>query len=192
MKEIWKDIPGYEGLYQASSFGQIKSLGAVVHVGGKWCGPKTRRKREKILAQNKNIHGYKMVSLCKNGKVRVFTVHRLVMITFSQNIHGKPQIDHIDGDRANNNLNNLRWATPSENEKWKVLRLKQEKGGIIYKYKEGNMITRKVKCVETGDIFFSASEAARYIKCSRSRITEVCSGYKGAKTARGYHFEYIN
>ena len=98
MQEIWKDIIGYEGLYQISNYGNVKSI-----------------KRDKILKPQVNGRGYLSVGLSKNGKHKTFRLNRLVMITFVGYEEGKDQVNHIDGDKTNNRLDNLEWCTQSEN-----------------------------------------------------------------------------
>lgn len=98
MIEIWKDIEGFEGLYQIGSCGNVKSV-----------------RNNIILKLNKNRCGYLLVKLCKNGKKNYFTVHRLVAKAFIPNPDSKPHIDHIDTVKTNNHVDNLRWVTPSEN-----------------------------------------------------------------------------
>ena len=98
--EIWKDIKGYEGMYQASNLGQIKSL---------------KLKKEKILKQCKNEHGYLVVNLCKNGKWKTCRVHRLIADTFIPNPENKPCVNHINGQKDDNNIKNLEFCTYSEN-----------------------------------------------------------------------------
>ena len=108
--EIWKDIKDYEGLYQISNYGNVKSL------------PKERRNRrgvyiqkEKLLSLTNTSTGYKKVELVKDGKRKGFKVHRLVAQAFIPNPDEKPQVNHIDGDKTNNYVDNLEWATASEN-----------------------------------------------------------------------------
>ena len=98
--EIWKWISGYEDLYQISNKTRVKSF----------CNGK-----EKILKQGFNMNGYPTVSLRKNGKAKTHTVHRLVSEAFIPNPENKKYIDHIDANRANVNIENLRWATQKEN-----------------------------------------------------------------------------
>ena len=97
-----KDIYGYEGRYQVSDEGIIYST------------PKDG-KQPRILKQEITKHNYRRVSLSKEGKVKRFSVHRLVLSTFTTNPQNKPQINHIDNDPSNNKLSNLEWCTAKEN-----------------------------------------------------------------------------
>lgn len=104
MDEIWKEIPGFEGKYMASSFGRIMSLN-FRGVSG----------RKTILKQSMDRYGYPKCSLYRNGKQMYFTVHRLVLSAFSPNVEEKPEINHINGDKSDNHIGNLEWVTCSEN-----------------------------------------------------------------------------
>ena len=113
MDEIWKDINGYEGLYQVSNKGRVKSLDryATNH-------SKKQFRPERILKQNIQQAGRSkrcMVVLSKEGKLRPVRVHRLVAEAFIPNPENKPFIDHIDTDSTNNKVENLRWVTAKEN-----------------------------------------------------------------------------
>lgn len=109
--EQWKDIKGFEGCYQVSNHGRIKSL----HRKVKW-GKFKRTIPERIMARriSKSI-GYDFVKLARHEGGKNYTVHRLVAYAFIPNPENKPQINHIDCDRANNHIDNLEWVTPSEN-----------------------------------------------------------------------------
>lgn len=108
--EIFKNIIGYEGLYQISNYGRVKSLPRGNGNG--------YRERFLILEDIKRNHTtYKRVTLSKDGKVKRFQVHRLVGIHFLENPKNKPQINHIDNNGSNNYYKNLEWATSSENMK---------------------------------------------------------------------------
>lgn len=108
-KEIWKDIPGYEGVYKASSYGRIKRVGAYKNQFRKsW-------ESEKILKPGVKPNGYLFVNLSKDGKQKVHHVHRLIAETFIANTQNKPTVNHKDGDKSNNNIENLEWATYKEN-----------------------------------------------------------------------------
>ena len=98
--EIWRDICGYEGLYKVSNFGRVKSL----HFG-----------REKLLKAGVSNTGYANVSLTKNKTKKNFHVHVLVAGAFLPNPEGKREVNHIDGDKTNNRVENLEWVTGSEN-----------------------------------------------------------------------------
>lgn len=115
-KEVFKDVLGYEGLYQISNYGRVKSLGRKNIF---YCGLRKqyleRPVKEKILSFNKSYRGYLQVCLTKNGKYQTFLVHRLVAQTFIPNLENKPQVNHIDGDKENNFVDNLEWVTSSEN-----------------------------------------------------------------------------
>ena len=103
MKEIWKDISGYEGLYQVSNLGDVRSLNY-------------RRNGElKLLKQATNKQGYKQISLYKNGKIKTYKVHRLVAIAFIPNPNNLPVVNHKDENPSNNNVNNLEWCTVAYN-----------------------------------------------------------------------------
>lgn len=96
-KEIWKDIEGYEGLYQVSNFGNVKSLIT-----------------NKIIKPSPNTYGYLNLCLFKNGRKKQITVHKLVAEAFIPNIENKPTVNHEDGNKNNNCVDNLSWATYSE------------------------------------------------------------------------------
>lgn len=110
MKELWKTIEGFEGLYEVSNMGRIKALDRyVINNGG------LQHKAERILKQNIQKNKHCMVVLCKNGKTYPKLVHRLVAIAFIPNPQNKPVVDHIDTDPTNNKAENLRWTTVKEN-----------------------------------------------------------------------------
>lgn len=107
--EIWKDIPGYEGLYQCSNFGRIKSLSRWLR-----CKNGFRKSKEKIMNICKDKIGYCYLDLGKRNKK---LVHRLVAITFIDNTENKPCVNHKNGIKFDNMACNLEWVTYSENEK---------------------------------------------------------------------------
>ncbi|MBR0288798.1 MAG: NUMOD4 motif-containing HNH endonuclease, partial [Selenomonadaceae bacterium] len=104
--ERWAWIRNYEGLYQESTLGRTKRF--------------YKTKPAKIIAPHINVQGYLRMTLWKNGKCKKFTVSRLVAETFIPNANGFLQVDHIDGVKFNNSIENLRWATPSENMQFAV------------------------------------------------------------------------
>lgn len=131
MTEIWKDIVGYEGLYQVSNLGNVKRLK----------GYKGRGKgyivEEHLIQPSINSRGYQNVVLCKNGKTKTFTMHRLVAIAFLDNPDNLPQVNHKDENKTNNCVDNLEWCDSVYNnnygtrnkkcsDKWKLKRLQKE------------------------------------------------------------------
>ena len=106
MTEIWKDIVGYEGLYQVSNLGRAKSL--------------TKRygcciRPEKIIAKVTNRQGYVVFNLRKDGRKKQVFLHRVVASAFVENPFGYPQVNHINGDKEDNRAENLEWCTAKEN-----------------------------------------------------------------------------
>lgn len=104
--EVWKDIPDYEGIYQVSNKGRIKSLARIVG---------NCKRKDKIIIPKDNGTGYYKVNLYKNGKHKNHYVHKLVASVFINNESNKPCINHKDYNRKNNNVENLEWVTYKEN-----------------------------------------------------------------------------
>lgn len=160
MTEIWKDVVGYEGRYQVSNLGRIKRITRItkwISINGKEA---YRLDKEKIFSLEVGKTGYPIIRLHKNGHKRRVTVHRLVAQAFIPNPQNKPCINHKDGNRTNNNINNLEWCTYSENNlhEWRCL-----------KKKAYNAL--KVKRIDTGQIFDTLTEAAKSIGASKTNLS---------------------
>lgn len=104
--EIWKDIKGYEGLYQVSNLGRVKSLKV------------SKIKSERIRKSYQQSSGYISIVLCKNGKAVNHKVHRLVASAFIDNPNNLPEINHKDENKANNKVDNLEWCDSSYNKNY--------------------------------------------------------------------------
>ena len=109
-EEIWKPVVGYEGLYEVSNLGNVKAVEKIVgHPTGQ-C-----RRPEKIVKLQNGSSGYAVVNLCKNGKPRTTRVHILVAEAFLEKPEGKYEVDHINRNRKDNRVENLKWCTHKEN-----------------------------------------------------------------------------
>ena len=172
MNEIWKDVLGYEGLYQVSNLGRVKSLPKYDRLG--------RFHTERIKSQVNNGNGYLVVNLKHNGKQQMRSVHRLVADAFMNNTNNYTDINHIDGNKQNNHLENLEFCTRSSN------MLHAVKLGLHTDFGK-----RKVQCVETGTIFDSIKSAEEWVGVKGSRLSNVCLSKRGCKTCGGYHWRYV-
>lgn len=174
MEEVWKDIPGFEGLYQISNLGRVRSLDRYDRLGRFHAG--------QIRSAKDNGCGYLTLPLKRNGVQTMVLVHRMVAMAFVPNPNGYNNVNHKDGNKQNNRADNLEWCTQSQNIKHAV-----DTG--LHK----NFGQKKVQCVETGQIFNSTREAEKWagIKPGNGRIAACCYGYRGAKTCGGYHWRYV-
>lgn len=151
MNEIWRSIPGFDGLYEISSFGRVKSLShSIVTNNGR-----VRTFSERIMKQGKMTSGYNFVVLTKNKKSKNYSVHRLVAKTFIENTNDYMDVNHKDGNKQNNCVENLEWCTRSENLKHAI------RIGLV---KNQCKICRKVtvKCGEKITVFETMKDCAAF------------------------------
>lgn len=174
-KEIWKDIKGYEGLYQVSNLGYVKSLKKtkeVINKGKKYI--KTIKEKE---LKGSFHEGYKTVGLIKNGRTITKYIHRLVAEAFIPNPYNYPIINHIDEDKSNNHYKNLEWCTYEYNNNYGN-KTKDIKKSIIQYDLDFNFIKR----------WESISEIENELLISVSNICSCCR-FK-IKSAGGYIWRY--
>lgn len=174
--EIWKDIKGYEGFYQVSNLGNVKSLERYRSV--KQSG--IQLLKERILKYSFR-GGYKYVVLYKNDNGKKYNIHRLVAESFIPNINNKPCVNHIDEDILNNNILNLEWVTYSENTRH---------GNCTNKISEAKSIPIIMKDKTTGNILkrYKSAVEAEQDGFSRHCICICCKGR--IKSHKGYKWEY--
>ncbi|MBO7079503.1 MAG: HNH endonuclease [Bacilli bacterium] len=181
-KEIWKDIKDYEGLYQVSNFGRVKSLEKKV-----WNRYEFIVRKERILKTKNNSKEYCIVKLYKDNKHYNKKIHRLVAEAFIPNPNDLPQINHIDGNKNNNNANNLEWCTNKENQIHAWNNNLQKK-----KYSKDHPLSKKVyqydKNMNLIKIWYSVSEAEKVLHLKN--VSTVC--YNKRKTAGGFIWRYEN
>ena len=119
--EIWKDIKGYEGLYQVSNIGRVKRLETKTKCFDNGKTTAYRVVKERILKPHlRDNNGYASLLLSKNSKIKRFLIHRLVAESFIDNPNNYPLVMHKDNDRQNNNLSNLQWGTHKLNHTQKI------------------------------------------------------------------------
>lgn len=163
-KEIWKDIEGYEGLYQVSNLGRVKS--------------KLRKGR---ILKPINTKKYYSVILCKNSTTKEIYVHRLVAYAFIPNPQNKPFINHIDGNKQNNYVENLEWCTQSENcrHAYKI-GLNKGRSKPVFQFNKFGHYVRTWK---------SQSKASETLKIPQSLISSCCK--RKRKQAGGFTWRQI-
>lgn len=180
--EVWKPIIGYEGCYEVSNFGNVRSLPRTVNatwkngkkgfyqVDGKILTPKecTRNK--------KGYQTYLQVCLSVNGVHKYAMIHRLVAEAFLPKQKGRDVVNHKDGDKHNNNVSNLEWVTHQENARHSLDVL-------------SNKVLSPVECVEKKKKFRSMKEASAESGVHHSAISMAASGKR--RTAGGFHWRYL-
>lgn len=182
MKEEWKDIDGYEGLYQVSNLGRIKS---IPHVVKTWRGSFISKEIVRTLAKDRN--GYLMIYLCKNGKKKYHSVHRIVAKAFVANPHNYSVVNHINEDKSDNRVENLEWCDAKYNINYGTC---IERRAEKQKNNHGAMPVAQIDL--NGKViarFPSISEVGRILGLNIRSISKCCKG--GQKTAYGYKWSYI-
>ena len=157
MEEEFKEIIGYEGLYWVSNLGNVKS----------------KRKQLKLCL---DVYGYLVVNLSKEGKMKTFTVHRLVALHFIDNPNNLSQVNHKDECKTNNCVTNLEWCTQQQNHDYGT---RNERTGRSQMNKQGNKVLLQYDL--QGNFikeFPSVSEASRELGKSQANISRCANGFK--------------
>lgn len=174
--EEWKDIVGYEGIYQVSTMGQVRSLDRVVknHSNTYYF------KKGEIKHQRRKNNGYLIVDLYRDNLQKTCHVHRLVADAFIPNPDGKETVNHKDGVVTNNVLENLEWATPKEQNLHFYHNGLKAQGSIQKAIRAMNKAQMKsVMCIETGTVYDSLESAARAL--GRGEGSLICACCRGKK-----------
>lgn len=189
--EIWKDIKGYEGLYQVSNKGRVKSVERDNN-GKNQYGDCTMHLEEKILKpwRNGTKDEHLRIELRNNGTRETQLVHVLVAKAFVPNPQNKDVVHHIDRNPKNNNIENLVWMSRNEHDKLHKVELVEKVSMTVYQYTlDGKLVA----------IWKSAREASRQTKFAQSHISNCCNGgyfdksrnkWRSCKTAYGYRWSY--
>jgi hypothetical protein len=183
MKEIWKDIAGYEGFYQVSNYGRVKSLKRTV-ISKKGQRSEVDEKILKPVWRCRNAD-YSAVHLCRNSKMTTASVHRLVAIAFIPNPNNLPFINHKDENPRNNHVSNLEWCDLSYNNNYGNANIKRSKALINDKAKSKPVYQYSLdgKYIAT---YPSTMEAER--QTGANHIPDVCNGRRGK--SGGYVWKY--
>lgn len=216
MEEIWRDITGYEGIYQVSNLGRVKSLARIIKRG-----KIEQHRKQKILTPSLCRGGYLSAIISNEAISKRIKIHRLVAQAFIPNPDNKPQVNHINGVKTDNKMENLEWMTCKENIIHSIRngmhynkKIKQEiKCDVCGKifFRQPNRLNRncknfcsrkckgilmsmelkkKVICIERGKIFNSVKEAADFVGIHDSGISKCLKGKQ--TTAGGYTWRYAN
>ncbi len=196
--ENWRDIKGYEGKYQVSDLGRVRSLDVEVTqkvVGGKL----VNRVYKGCILKQSIRNNYLSVNLKDKGTKKHMSVHRMVSEAFIENPHNKPLVNHKNGVKSDNRMSNLEWCTSKENSQHAL------KNGLHKPYlekwaiqKANDSFCKRTICVETGEVFKSAYEAAIWLNDYKFKNTKkvhtiaakIRSCRNGTvKSAYGYHFK---
>lgn len=179
--EIWKDVVGYEGSYMVSSVGRIKSIDRITN------NPLQDNciLKGRIMKQGANIHGYPNSCFCKNNIKKTKSIHRMVAQAFIPNPENKPQVNHIDGNKKNNRVNNLEWNTSSEN-LLHAHRTGLKKNSDKQRQSARDTFSKKVINIVTGEIFDSVKIAAEANGIKKKTLSCYFTGQNPNKTNLRY------
>jgi len=180
-KEIWKDIAGFEGEFQVSNLGAVRSLTRYVQQTNRWGQKISRIQIGKTLNQKSDKNGYQHIGGALARAADTVCVHRIVAAAFIPNPENKPQVNHIDGDVTNNHVENLEWCTNSENHihAFRSLGRKANCGP-----------KKPVRIIKEGCVhsFTGVKEAADFLKVGK---TAIMNAAKGPYKCKGCEVSYV-
>ena len=176
MSELWKDIPGYEGLYQASTLGSVRSISTTVPVHSKR-GIFYRQRKGCVLAPSfDGKKHYLHVNLTKDGKSKSVQVHRIIASTFIENPLGLPEVNHIDEDKTNNAVENLEWCDHSYNNNYGT-KIGSTRGEKNPQNKFQEEIVREIKrSWISGDPQYGTTALAKKYNMSETHLSAIIHG----------------
>lgn len=207
LQEIWNDIQGYEGLYQVSNFGRVKSLPKKHDIS---MGKGYYITKERILQPGEDKDGYLQVGLRKNKKTKMRKIHRLVAETFIPNLNNLPQVNHKDENKQNNDVINLEWCNNSYNQNYGTCGQKKSESMKGFRHTEEtkrkmsearrgekNYFYGKHHTEESKNKLSKANKGRKTSEETKKKLSEVTKGSKNprAKKVRcietGQVFDYI-
>ena len=157
---IWKDVPGYSGYYEVNNHGLIRGVERLITFK---C--KSRVCKSKVLKQRENRNGYLKVTLSRYGIKKTYETHRLIALVFLPIPLGKSCVNHINGNKLDNRIENLEWVSHSENN--------------LHAIKLGLRQCRRIVDIQSGRLYNSISEAAKETEISQSKLKRIfCMGQK--------------
>lgn len=185
--EQWKPVLGYEGLYEVSDHGRVRSVACVVRSSSRNGG--YRKRPSKILKQNLKKKGYLTVDLCNDGKIKTTLVHRIVAEVFCERTEAQTQVNHKNLNKQDNRASNLEWCTGLEN-----VRHARANNAV-----PPSSLRKTLMCVETRMVFCSSYKAAEWVNSQRGFTGNVPSmarsiraaATKRIKTAYGFHWDDV-
>lgn len=181
MKEIWKDIKGFEGIYQVSNLGNVKSLNY------------RNTKEEKMLTPKKNNSGYLWLELTNNKKKSCLLIHRIVALEFIPNLNNLPIVNHKDENPMNNCVDNLEWCTALQNVRYSIdLHPERTRGrkGTRRPHKYTQNVIQKTLDGKIVKEYDCTADVAIDNKFNQWSIIQCCTGKRN--TAYGYKWEFVN
>lgn len=194
MNEVWKDISGYEGLYQVSNLGKVRSLDKPMFVYGTHNPPLPTIRKGKVLSPRISQDGYEKVALTKDKKSKNHFVHRLVAIAFIENLDNLPEVNHIDGDKRNNIFLNLEWCNHLQNMQhcFNNSLKKHYAKPMLGKTYGKSPLSKKVYQYDKNNnlmkIWDSVREASEYYRVDGSNISRCCNGH--SQSCNGFIWRY--